>query len=57
MSYQIGYEALDNHWQVIKEYNGEPKIVDRFRSRNQAEAFVERRTAVWGGENNSEKEG
>ena len=57
MSYQIGYEELDKHWQVIKEYNGEPKIVDRFRSRNQAEAFVERRTAVWGGENNSEKEG
>ena len=57
MDYHIKYEELDKHWQVIKDYDGKPMIVHRFSSRDQAEAFVERRTAVWGGENNSEKEG
>ena len=57
MTYYIEYEELDKHWQVIKDYDDEPMIVHRFSSREQAEAFVERRTAAWGGENNSEKEG
>tara|TARA_R110000824_G_scaffold195638_2_gene378498 strand:+ start:2181 stop:2384 length:204 start_codon:yes stop_codon:yes gene_type:complete len=62
MEYQVIYENLDKHWQVWKmtdstpTTNAEHRMVMRFPSRDQAEAFVERRIIAWGGENNSEKE-
>ena len=57
MSYKIEYEGQDLHWQVIlmNPTNDERRIVHRFTSRDQAESFVERRTAVPSDKNNSEK--
>ena len=59
MSYKIEYEEQDLHWHVIlmNPTNGECRIVMRFTNRDQAERFVESKTAAWSDENNSEKEG
>ena len=57
MSYKIEYEEQDLHWQVIlmNPTNDERRIVMRFTNRDQAERFVESKTAAWSDENNSEK--
>ena len=68
--YYIEYCEMDKHWiamkttKLIDESMGstvtstEDRVVMRFPSREQAEAFVEKRiNYIWDTENNSEKEG
>ena len=46
MSYTVEYEEQDLHWQIIEDVEGEPVIIMRCTSRDQAEQFVEKRIAA-----------
>ena len=61
MSYKITYQEQDLHWQVSRETPASSDgtestsvIVMRFTSRDQAESFIEKRTATGSEKNNSE---
>tara|TARA_R110002020_G_scaffold431123_3_gene641062 strand:+ start:855 stop:1043 length:189 start_codon:yes stop_codon:yes gene_type:complete len=58
MEYNVTYEDLDKHWIVFGDHGTHNEIIMRFPSREQAEAFIEKRiNYIWDTENNSEKEG
>jgi|TARA_R110000744_G_scaffold107769_2_gene204380 hypothetical protein len=60
MSYKIRYQEQDLHWQVWEtpassdDTESTSVIVMRFTSRDQAESFIEKRTATGSEKNNFE---